>query len=147
MTMIDYLWEHICRNDMTSMDELTRDRREDLEALDLYIRDCLEEWFINNERLSASSIVRLSNCSHELMLEIRRLNGAAPGYFEELRDLCQRVLRRMRVREARQTIARAYTACTAISGLAGSGEQAGKPSVNSLTLLCSLLVLFWCSAG
>lgn len=109
MTMIDYLWEQIFLNGMPFMGELTRDQREDLEMLDLYIRDCLEEWFVNNGQMSADSIVRLSNCSHELMLEIRRLNGTAPYYFNELRDLCRRVLRRVRVREARQAIARAYT--------------------------------------
>ncbi len=107
--MIDYLWEQVCKNGVPPMDELMRDRREDLKVLDLYIRDCLEEWFVNNRRLCATSIIRLSNSSHELMLELRQIDGAAPGYFEELRDLCQRVLRRVRVREARQMIARTCT--------------------------------------
>lgn len=105
--MIDYLWEHLCTIDMPPIDELTRDRRESLEVLDMYIRDCLEEWFVYKEGMSAISIVRLSNSSHELMLKIRQMGGSAPLYFEDLRNLCQRVLHQLHVREARQKIAHA----------------------------------------
>lgn len=112
--MIDYLWEQVCAHDIPSLDALTLERREDIEVLVLYIQDCLEEWFINNRQLSAASIVRLSNSSHELMFELRRLNGTAPVYFEELRKLCQWILRRVHVREARQTVARTHNTSSGV---------------------------------
>jgi hypothetical protein len=102
MSMIDYLWEQMFMHGGPPLATYPRDKREELEMLDFYIKDCLEEWFANGRQLCAFSTVRLSNYLHELMLELRRLGGPSFGYFEDLQDLCRRVLRRLRMREARQ---------------------------------------------
>lgn len=105
--MIDYLWEQVCTHDVPYSNTLTPEQREDIEVLAWYIQDYLEKWFTNNRLLPAFSIVRLISSSHEIMLEIRRLNGKAPVYFKELRNVRRRVLRRLHVREARQILTRA----------------------------------------
>lgn len=102
--MIDYLWEQVITNGMPPLGDLSRERRDGLELLDSAIKDCLEEWYLNQGHLCAHSIVRLSNYSHELTCEMRRFNGEVPGYFEDLKDRCQRVLHWVRGREARQAI-------------------------------------------
>ncbi len=76
-----------------SLHELSPNDRETLEVLDLYLRACLEAFFVNEGCLEARWVVLLDHCSHELAPWLRKLKGEPQQYFTRLTQFTAQVRR------------------------------------------------------
>src|SRR5260370_27532088 len=96
---------------LPSLDHLNPDDRDTLELLDFYMEDCLEAFIANKGHLDPRFVVLLYDCKCDLARLLKKLDGVADGYgyFEQLLELSNEVLRHLNVKEARLHLERQAT--------------------------------------
>jgi hypothetical protein len=94
------LWTSLEAQSFPYLHELDQDERDRFMLLDMYLRDCVEEWCASGGQLSARSIVLLDDCARAIVRRFGLLDGEGQSYFGQFRRLAWRILRSVDVEQA-----------------------------------------------
>lgn len=91
--MIVNLWTRLEGLPFPYLHELSPTERDRFVLLDVYLRDCLDEWVVSGGQLSAHSIALLYGCAQSITRCFRLLDGEGQCYFGQFRRLARWILR------------------------------------------------------
>ena len=94
------LWSTLSTQSFPYLQELGPIDRDGFVLLDVYLRDCMEEWVTSSGQLSARSIVLLDDCARSITRHFRLLDGEGQYYFGRFRRLARQILRGFDVEQA-----------------------------------------------